>query len=78
MGVQSLAVFGSVARGEETAESDVDILVSFSVPVTFDTYFDTKIYLEDLLGRQVDLGSPQLLRERVKPYIEKDAIYVLA
>jgi len=78
VGGKSLALFGAVARGDETPESDVDILVSFSVPVTFDTYFNTKIYLEDLLGRRVDLGTPQSLRERVKPYVEKEAVYVLA
>lgn len=78
MGIQSLALFGSVARGEATQESDVDILVTFSIPVTFDTYFNTKIYLEDLLERRVDLGTPQTLRERVKPFVEKDAVYVLA
>jgi uncharacterized protein len=78
MGVQSLALFGSVARGDETPDSDVDILVSFSVPITFDTYFNTKIYLEDLIGRRVDLGTLQTLRARARPYVEKDAVYVLA
>ena len=53
-GVKSLSIFGSVARGEEREDSDVDILVEFDGPVTFDAFMDTKFYLEDLLGRKVD------------------------
>ena len=55
LGVSSLAVFGSVARDEASKTSDVDILVEFNGKATFDRFMDTKFFLEDLLGLQVDL-----------------------
>ncbi|MBI2939097.1 MAG: metallopeptidase family protein, partial [Chloroflexi bacterium] len=54
-GVKSLALFGSVARDEAGPESDVDVLVEFDGPPTFDQYIGLKLYLEDLLGAHVDL-----------------------
>ena len=75
-GVKSLAIFGSVARGEATPGSDVDILVEFEGPATFDHFMDTKYYLEDLLGCQVDLVTPQAIKPRLKPYILRDLVHV--
>ena len=75
-GVKSLAVFGSVARGEERPESDVDILVEFDGPATFDRYMDLKFFLEELLKRPVDLVTRRALKPRLRPYVEKEAIYV--
>ena len=76
MGVKSLAVFGSVARGEATRYSDVDILVEFTGPVSFDRFMDTKFYLEDLLRRRVDLVMPQTIKPRLKSRIQRDLVYV--
>lgn len=76
LGVKSLSIFGSVARSEEREDSDVDILVEFEGPVTFDTFMDTRFYLEDLLGRKVDLVLPQAIKPRMRPYVEKDLIQV--
>jgi predicted nucleotidyltransferase len=45
-----LALFGSVARDEATAESDVDLLVEFEGGATFDRYMDLKFFLEECLG----------------------------
>lgn len=75
-GVKSLALFGSVARNEAGPESDVDILVEFEGIVTFDRYMELKFYLEDLLGRRVDLVSRRSLKPRVRPYVEREAIPV--
>ena len=75
-GVKSLAVFGSVARGEVRKNSDVDILVEFDGAVTFDRFMNTKFYLEDLLGRRVDLVVPKALEPRLKTRIAQDLIYV--
>jgi uncharacterized protein len=56
--VASLALFGSVARGDLGAESDIDMLVTFASAATFDgCYMDLKAFLEDLLGRRVDLAT---------------------
>ena len=71
-GVRSLALFGSIARGEEHVDSDVDILVAFEGPVTFDQYIDLKLFLEDLLGRRVDLVTEQGLREALRPTVERE------
>jgi hypothetical protein len=43
-GVKSLALFGSVARDEATAKSDIDLLVEFEGKVTFDCYMDLKFF----------------------------------
>jgi uncharacterized protein len=75
-GVKSMAVFGSVARGESHPESDVDILVDFEGQATFNRYMDLKFYLEDLLGRKVDLITHKALKPRMRPNVEEEAIYV--
>ncbi len=76
LGVKSLALFGSIARNEGDLESDVDILVDFVRPATFDAYMDVRFYLEDLLHRKVDLVTPQAIRPSIAPSIRKDLIYV--
>jgi predicted nucleotidyltransferase len=76
LGVKSLSLFGSVAREEETKNSDVDILVEFNGRATFDRYMDTKFYLEDLLDCKVDLVTPKAIKPRMKPYIMQDLIHV--
>lgn len=75
-GVTKLALFGSVARETAREDSDVDVLVRFDGPATVDRCFGAQFYLEDLLGRPVDLVTEQALRPRLRPYIEKDLIDV--
>jgi len=75
-GVKSLRLFGSVARGDASASSDVDLLVSFRETPTFSGYMKLRIFLEDLLGAKVDLITETGLREGVRPFVEKDAIRV--
>ncbi len=75
-GVKTLAVFGSMARGDDREGSDVDILVTFDGPATFDNFMGLKLDLEDLLGRPVDLGTPETLRPEMQAGIERDLIHV--
>ncbi len=75
-GIRRLRLFGSTARDEAREDSDVDILVEFAAPATFDGYFDLLHYLEERLGCSVDLVTEKGLKERVRPYVEKDAIHV--
>ncbi|MCG6659346.1 nucleotidyltransferase family protein [Halomonas campisalis] len=75
-GVRDLALFGSMARDEAEAGSDVDILVIFDGPATADRYFGLQFYLEDLLGRPVDLVTDKALRPELRPYIESEAMHV--
>jgi hypothetical protein len=75
-GVRRLALFGSMARGTARPDSDVDVLVAFDRPPDADQYFGAQFYLEDLLGLPVDLVTETALRERLRPYVERDAIPV--
>lgn len=73
-GVERLGVFGSWARGEQSAQSDIDILVEFSKP-TFDGYMETKFFLEERFGVNVDLVLADNVKTRIKPQIERDTVY---
>jgi len=75
-GVRRLALFGSFARGTARADSDVDVLVQFDGPATSKRYFGVQFYLEDLLGREVDLVTEDALRPRLRPYVERDAVAI--
>ena len=75
-GVTRLALFGSTARGTARADSDIDLLVSFDGPATSERYFGVQFFLEDLLGRPVDLVTDKALRPELKMFIEKEAVHV--
>ena len=74
--VKSLALFGSVARNEAGPESDVDILVEFHKTPGLTEYMRFKFWLEDSLGRQVDLVMKGALKSWAKPVVEAEAIRV--
>lgn len=75
-GVIDLVLFGSVARDQASEDSDIDLLVRFDVPATSKGYFGTQFYLEDLLGRSVDLVTQKALRVELRPYVEREAVHV--
>jgi len=75
-GVDRLALFGSTARDAARADSDIDILVSFNGPATSERYFGVQFFLEDLLGRPVDLVTDKALRPELRPFIEREAVHV--
>ena len=75
-GVVELALFGSIARDRAEEESDVDILVRFDGPATSKRYFGVQFYIEDLLGRPVDLVTAKALRKELRPFVEREAIDV--
>jgi len=74
--VQRLALFGSAARDEAGQASDIDVLVVFQGTPTFDAFMDLKFYLEDLLGKPVDLVTDKALRPQVRCAIETELIDV--
>ena len=76
-GVRSLALFGSAARNKMRKSSDIDVLVQFD-KTTWANYIGLKFYLEDLLGREVDLVTPKALKPATKPSVEKDLLYVVS
>ena len=75
-GVTGLALFGSFARDQAADDSDVDILVRFDAPPNWQRYFGAQGYLEDLLGRPVDMATNQDLRVEIRPYVEREAVDV--
>lgn len=75
-GVTRLALFGSAARDTAGTESDVDVLVAFDGPATSSRYFGVQFYLEDLLGRPVDLVTEKALRPELRPFVERDLAHV--
>jgi predicted nucleotidyltransferase len=75
-GVRTLSLFGSVARDEARPDSDVDVLVEFEGPTTFDGHMGLLVYLEDLLGRRVDVVTATGLKPRMRPRVEQDLVRV--
>jgi len=74
--VRTLAIFGSIARDEAVDDSDVDVLVVFDCKAGFDLFMDLRFYLEELLGREVDLVTDKALRPQVHRAIEQELIHV--
>lgn len=75
-GVVGLWLFGSVARGDATAASDVDVLVDFDRSVTLFGIARLGAELEDVLGVPVDVGARQDLRASVRDSIMREALRV--
>lgn len=72
--VKSLAIFGSVARDEASAGSDVDVLVEFLEPVGLFHFVRLKRFLESVLGTKVDLVTRDALKPQLRDRILKEAI----
>jgi predicted nucleotidyltransferase len=73
-GVRSISLFGSIARNQARKQSDVDLLVEFERPVGLFEFARLKLYLEELLDRQVDLVTPEALRKELREGILQEAI----
>ncbi len=71
-GVLKAAIFGSFARGEETKNSDVDLLVKMPKSKTFLDMAGLKVELEDKLGREVDLVEYDAIRPLIKERVLRD------
>ena len=68
-----LRVFGSVARGEDTAESDLDLLAEFTRPKSLLELVGIEQRFEEELGRKVDLLTPKWLSPYVRDRILNEA-----
>jgi len=77
-GVKRVALFGSVVRGEDTSESDVDILVELKPPGERPPiglkWFGLEQELSHILGHEVDLVSESALSPYIRPYVEKELV----
>lgn len=74
--VKSLAVFGSVARGEAGEDSDIDVLVEFRQTVGLFEFIRLKAYLEKITQNRIDLVTPDALHPAMRDEILCEAIYV--
>ena len=74
--IASLSLFGSVARDEAAADSDVDFLVEFKHPVGLFEFIELQQRLETILGCKVDLGTIRSLKPRLKEQVLREAIRV--
>ena len=75
-GVRHLGLFGSAARDELRPDSDIDVLVEFEGPATFDRYFKLKDFLEQAFHRPVDVVTAGGLKPRARRHVEQDLIQV--
>ena len=75
-GVRSLSIFGSVARNEATAASDVDLLAEFDRSAGLFDLERLQLYLQELLGCKVDVSTPASLRTRIRHEVAREAIRV--
>ena len=75
-GVKRWGVFGSFARGEQNTHSDVDILVEFEQgKKSFDNFMHLAFFLEEKVGRRVDLVTPESLSPHIGPHILREVEY---
>lgn len=74
--ITSMALFGSIARGEIHEESDVDLLVEFSEVPDLLTFIDLERQIEKVLNRNVDLVPARKLRKEIAEQIRNESIAV--
>jgi predicted nucleotidyltransferase len=74
--IRSLALFGSVACGEASAASDLDVLVEFDGPVTLSMFLALERELSELAGRDVDLVSRRALKRFIAERVLREAVMV--
>jgi predicted nucleotidyltransferase len=74
MGVTSLQLFGSAGRDELTPASDVDALVEFERPVGAFAFMDVRDFLAGILGRDVDLVTPDAVRPWMRDRVRQDGV----
>lgn len=75
--VCSLSVFGSVVRDEAGPDSDIDILVEFEPDANIGLFAFARLqrYLQEILGRDVDLATPEALHKALKKDILEEAVH---
>lgn len=76
MGVNTLALFGSVARNESGKRSDVDILIDFDAKKGIFVFVDLKNYLKSILNCEIDLVTKNALHPSLKKKILQEAKHV--
>ena len=76
-GVSKAAIFGSLARGEESKNSDIDILIEFKGEKSLLDLIGLKIELEEVLGKKVDLVEYSTIHPLLKERILREQMPIL-
>ncbi|BAQ59726.1 nucleotidyltransferase [Geminocystis sp. NIES-3708] len=76
--IEELGLFGSYIRGEETENSDIDILIKFKSDARFGlvTYCELENLLSEKLGKKVDLVMKDYLKPHLSQYILNEVVYL--
>lgn len=74
--IKKIGFFGSYARGEQNKKSDIDILVEFNRAIGLFEFMDIEEYLQNLLGKKVDLVSKKALKPRIGKRILEEVVYL--
>lgn len=74
--IKYASIFGSYARREARIDSDIDILVEFSMPIGLLQFVNIQLELEDILGKKVDLVEISTLKTQLKAQILKEQIAI--
>jgi predicted nucleotidyltransferase len=72
-----IGVFGSYAQGKQDKDSDLDLLISLKKRINLFELINLEDELSSLLGVKVDLVTENSVNKHLKPYIQKDIIYIL-
>ncbi len=75
--IQKASIFGSVARGESTKSSDIDILIELSDEASLLDFIEIKIEIETKLGHNIDLVEFNALKPALKSRILNDQVVIL-
>lgn len=73
--LKSIAIFGSYSRGQQTPDSDLDIMVEFSAPIGI-RFIDLADELEGIVGTKVDVVSKNGIKKKYLKSIDSEIIYV--
>jgi predicted nucleotidyltransferase len=74
--VREISLFGSFARNEQSNASDVDVLVDFAPEASFFDLVRLALYLEEKLGRHVDVISQDTLRAEIRDAVMRERVPV--
>ncbi|MDO5844014.1 MAG: nucleotidyltransferase family protein [Methanocorpusculum sp.] len=76
-GIDTIGIFGSVSRGEDTADSDVDVMISFRAgSMTMRNFMGLADFLEELFDRKVDLVTTTGISPYILPYVQTEIIWM--
>jgi len=75
-GIKNIYIFGSVARGEDGPESDIDLMVEYdhTYPMNFKRLMGVKFEFEDKFNKKVDILEKEAIKPKIKQYVLKDLI----